>query len=352
MRIGLAYDLRAEYLAAGYTEEETAEFDRPDTIDSIEGALNDLGHETDRIGHVRNLVARLAAGDRWDLVFSIAEGLHGVAREAQVPAILDAYEIPYTLSDPLVAALTLHKAMTKRVLRDLGLPTPDFALVQAEEDIAGVDLPFPLFVKPVAEGTAKGITATSRVTNHEELARECRRVLSTYHQPALVEVFLPGREFTVGITGTGVDAEAVGTLEVVLLSNAEPHSYTYVNKEQCEELCQFPLADPTSAAEAEAIALAAWRGLGCRDAGRIDLRADAHGRLNIMEVNPLPGLHPTHSDLPMICTAVGMPYLELIRRIVDSARKRIGMMSSPRKHPVERRLPPQKACREAGTGRR
>jgi D-alanine-D-alanine ligase len=350
MRIGLAYDLRAEYLAAGYTEEETAEFDRPDTIDSIESALNELGHQTDRIGHIRNLVERLAAGDRWDLVFSIAEGLHGIGREAQVPSLLDAYEIPYTLSDPLVAALTLHKAMTKRVLRDLGVPTPDFALVETLDDIARVHLPFPLFVKPVAEGTAKGITATSRVTNNEELAGECRRVLSMYRQPALVEVFLPGREFTVGITGTGTDAVAVGTLEIVLLSHAEPHSYTYVNKEQCEELCQFPLADPASAAEAEVISLAAWRGLGCRDAGRIDLRADANGRLNIMELNPLPGLHPTHSDLPMICTAVGMTYVELIGRIVDSAKKRMSRVGAQKGQAAG---PPRhgKACTRAGAGR-
>jgi D-alanine-D-alanine ligase len=336
MNVGLAYDLRMEYLAAGYTEDETAEFDRADTIDSIEFALNELGHQTDRIGHIRNLVNRLAAGDRWDLVFSIAEGLHGIGREAQVPALLDAYEIPYTLSDPLVAALTLHKAMTKRVLRDLGIPTPDFYLVESEEDIGRVDLPFPLFVKPVAEGTAKGISATSRVTDKAELARECRRVLATYHQSALVEVFLPGREFTVGITGTGVDAVAVGTLEIILLPQAEAHSYTYVNKEQCEELCQFPMADKASAAEAEEISLAAWRGLGCRDAGRIDLRADASGRLHIMELNPLPGLHPTHSDLPMICTAVGVPYVELIRRIVDSARKRIGSPSVRQRQPMGR----------------
>ena len=339
MNIGLAYDLRMEYLAAGYSEEETAEFDRPDTIDSIEAALNKLGYQTDRIGHIRNLVERLAAGDRWDLVFSIAEGLHGIGREAQVPALLDAYEIPYALSDPLVAALTLHKAMAKRVLRDLGLPTPDFCLVESEADIGRVDLPFPLFVKPVAEGTAKGILPTSRVTDDVELARECRRVLAAYHQPALVEVFLPGREFTVGITGTGPDAVAVGTLEVILLPQAEAHSYTYVNKEQCEELCQFPLADRAAAAEAERVSLAAWRGLGCRDAGRIDLRADATGRLHIMELNPLPGLHPTHSDLPMICTAVGMPYVELIRRIVDSAGKRIGPSSSRQRRSVGRPRP-------------
>jgi len=322
-RVGLTYDLRAEYLAAGFGEEETAEFDRPDTIDALADTLQELGHQPDRIGNVRQLVTRLARGDRWDIVFNIAEGLHGVARESQVPAILEAYDIPCTFSDPLVLALTLHKALTKRVLRDLGIRTADFCLVESVTDIGRVDLPFPLFVKPLAEGTAKGVDGDSKVTSRDELARVCRRLLTTYRQPALVETYLPGREFTVGITGTGEGAVAIGTLEVVLLPQAQPHSYTYINKEQCEELCQFPLAPPDWAAQAEELALAAWRGLGCRDAGRVDLRADARGQLHVMELNPLPGLHPEHSDLPILCNAIGLPYRELIRRIMDSACQRL-----------------------------
>jgi D-alanine-D-alanine ligase len=323
MNVGLTYDLRAEYLAAGYNEEETAEFDRPDTVDAIEAALRQLGYQTERIGSVRKLIERLAAGAYWDMVFNIAEGLRGFGREAQVPAVLDAYEIPYTFSDPLVMALTLHKGMTQRVLRDLGVPVADFAIVEQESDIAAVDLPFPLFVKPVAEGTAKGITAQSKVNSRQELERECRRTLTTLRQPALVETFLPGREFTVGIAGTGADAVALGTLEIELLAQAEPHSYTYVNKERCEELCRYTLADLTWAAQAEALSLVAWRGLGCRDAGRVDLRADSVGKLRVMELNPLPGMHPAHSDLPMICTAVHIPYVELIRRIMQSAERRL-----------------------------
>lgn len=323
MLIGLTYDLRKDYLAAGFGEEETAEFDRPDTIDSIEAALRELGHDTVRIGHVYALAARLAEGERWDLVFNVAEGLEGESREAQVPALLEAYQVACTFSDPLVAALTLHKAMTKRVLRDLGLPTAPFAVVAAQEDIGEVDLPYPLFVKPLAEGTAKGIDARSRVNSPAELPAVARRIWSEFRQPALVETYLSGREFTVGITGTGRQAEALGTLEIVLLSSAEPHSYTYVNKERCEELCAFPLAPKDWAEQAEQLALEAWRGLGCRDAGRVDLRADHDGRLQIMEINPLPGLHPSHSDLPMLCTAVGISYVDLIGRIVTSAAGRI-----------------------------
>jgi D-alanine-D-alanine ligase len=209
------------------------------------------------------------------------------------------------------------------------VPTADFALVENEEDLARVNLPFPLFVKPVAEGTAKGITGTNKVNTRPELERECRRTWVTLHQPALVEEFLPGREFTVGIAGTGRDAAALGTLEIELLEGAEPHSYTYVNKERCEELCRYTLADPASAGEAEALALAAWRGLGCRDAGRVDLRAGADGHLRVLELNPLPGMHPAHSDLPMICTAVNIPYVELIRRIMQSAAGRLRSDARP-----------------------
>ncbi|HPD17108.1 MAG TPA: D-alanine--D-alanine ligase [Planctomycetota bacterium] len=324
MRIGLTYDLRRDYLAEGYSEEETAEFDRPDTIEAIEGALRELGHETDRIGHARALVARLAAGGRWDLVFNIAEGLRGFGREAQVPAILDVYGIPYTFSDPLVLALSLHKGMTNRVVRDLGLPVADFAVVADEADLARVAMPYPLFVKPVAEGTGKGITNASRVSTPAELAAACRAIWQRLAQPALVETYLPGRELTVGIVGTGRDAEAIGALEIVLLEKAEAHAYSYQNKELCEELVRYVLVEDALAEEAKALALAAWRGLGCRDAGRVDVRAGADGRLRFLEVNPLAGLHPHHSDLPILCTQRGIPYVRLIQRIVESALHRRG----------------------------
>jgi len=326
MRIGLTYDLRAEYLAAGYGEEETAEFDRPDTVEAIEHALVELGHRPDRIGNVRQLIDRLARGDRWDLVFNLAEGLHGIGREAQVPAILDVYQIAYTFSDPLIMALSLHKGMTKSVLRDAGVPTPDFAVVHRPADLDRVSLPFPVFAKPVAEGTGKGIGPASKVCDAAALRPLCLGLLDRYRQPVLVETFLPGREMTVGIWGTGPEAEVLGTLEIILNSGAEPDAYSYVNKEQCEELVQYRLVSADHDDEvrrAEAIALKVWQALGCRDAGRVDLRSDAQGQPLFLELNPLAGLHPCHSDLPMLCTALGIPYLKLIERIVQSASQRV-----------------------------
>jgi len=327
MRIGLCYDLRDEYLARGYGEEETAEFDRLETIECIEAELRALGHTTERIGMIQQLAACLVAGQRWDLVFNVAEGLRGVGRESQVPALLDAYGIEYTFSDPLVSALTLHKGMTKHVLRSLAIPTTPFALVEKDADLASIDFDFPVFAKPVAEGTAKGIDGSSKITSREQLAARCRHIVDTYHQAALVEPYLSGREFTTSLVGTGEEARVIGTLEIALRDGAEPDAYTYVNKERCEDLIHYFPADVDSARRCAEISLRVWRGLGCRDGGRVDLREDSRGRLQVLEVNPLPGMHPMHSDLPMTCTAVGMSYRDLIAAIVASASTRIAPLA-------------------------
>lgn len=326
MKIGLTFDLRSAYLAMGFSEDETAEFDRDETIQAIENTLRELGHETERIGHIKELAAALVAGRRWDLVFNIAEGMYGIGREAQVPALLDAYRIPYTFSDPLVMSLTLDKGMTKRVVRDAGVATSDFCVAATVDDTAKVHFAPPWFIKPVAEGTGKGITPASIVRERGTLAPRVADLLATYRQPVLIEPYLSGREFTVGIVGTGDHARAIGSMEVILLSNAEQGVYSYVNKEFCEDRVEYRLvrpADDPVVAAAECIALDAWRVLGCRDAGRIDIRCDGENRPQFMEVNPLAGIHPEHSDLPIICGKVGLPYRDLLGAIVDSAATRV-----------------------------
>lgn len=326
MKIGLTYDLRSQYLSEGYSELETAEFDREDTIDALENSLKVLGHLTDRIGNARSLIERLAMGDRWDMVFNIAEGLMGIGREAQVPAILDIYNIPYTFSDPLVMSLTLHKGMTKRVIRDAGIPTPDFFIFEGMIQEGDIGFKPPFFIKPVAEGTGKGTTPDSIIKSRESLVPACERMLAAYDQPVLIEQYLSGREFTVGITGTGQEAAVVGTIEVKLLPGAEQGVYSYANKENCEELVEYiirdGLKDPV-VKKCEEVAIRAWRVLGCRDAGRIDLRCNGEEIPNFLEVNALAGLHPDHSDLPIISKGVGLGYQALIERILTSAFKRI-----------------------------
>ncbi len=330
MLIGLTYDLRSAYLAAGLSEEETAEFDRESTVAAIETAIQQLGHQTERIGQARELIARLSTGSRWDLVFNIAEGLSGIAREAQVPAILDVYGIPYTFSDPLVLALTLHKGLTKTVVRAAGVPTAPFAVIERLEDLEALELPYPLFAKPIAEGTGKGVTPASKVRDAAELKKACEQLLRQFQQPVLVETFLPGREFTIGLIGTGAAAYVFGTLEILLLPAAEADVYSYVNKEECEGRVDYRLGDAKNdplVRAAEDAALQAWRVLGCRDGGRVDIRCDASGAPCFLEVNPLAGIHPEHSDLPILATYLGITYVDLIGRIISSAERR--MASTP-----------------------
>ncbi|MDD4646367.1 MAG: hypothetical protein PHY99_10315 [Bacteroidales bacterium] len=323
MIIALTYDLREDYLAMGFSEEDAAEFDVNETIEGIENALHQLGYQTERVGHLRLLMAALLAGRRWDLVFNICEGFYGIGREAQVPALLDAFNIPYVFSNPLVLSLTLEKGMTKRIIRDAGIPTADFTVVATPEDIAGVTLPYPLFVKPVAEGTGKGISGESIIRNREDLNSRCRFLLDRFHQPVLVETYLDGREFTVGITGTGAEASVTGVMEVLLTSKAEQGVYSYTNKEEWRERCQYTLAGGEIAAACEKVARASWNALHCEDGGRVDLRCDSLGIPNFIEVNPLAGLNPTYSDLPMLSRMNGISYVELIQRIMHSAIKKL-----------------------------
>jgi D-alanine-D-alanine ligase len=274
------------------------------------------------VGNVRQLASRLVGGERYDCVFNICEGLKGVAREAQVPALLEAYDIPYVFSDPLTLSLCLDKAMAKRVLRDGGVPTPEFAVVESADEARNLTLPFPLFVKPVAEGSGKGVSAASRIGDSASLVRVVSGLVNRFRQPVLIETYLPGREFTVGITGTGANAEALGVLDVRLTAKASAHGYGYENKERCDDNVVYALVDDEEARAAAEVALCAWRILRCRDGGRVDIRNDAQGRPSFMEVNPLAGLNPEHSDLVFIANFKGMAYRDLIGRIMDSFLKR------------------------------
>lgn len=322
LRIALCYDLKSDYLAAGFAPEEVMEFDEEVTIAALAGALSQLGHHPERVGRGVELARRLAAGERWDLVFNFAEGVRGRSREAQVPALCEMFDQPYTFSDPLTCAVTLDKSLAKRLVRDHGLPTAPFALVERPEDAAAVDLAPPLFAKPVAEGSSKGVTRLSRVETREELAAACAELIRTFRQPVLVESFLPGREMTVGIVGNGEDARVLGVMEVAFRTGADS-AYTALNKREYETWIDYSLLDGEPVARrAREVALAAYRALGCRDLARIDLRCDAAGEPQFLEVNPLPGLHPTYSDLPILAGRAGTSYVELVGQIVDATARR------------------------------
>jgi len=320
MKVGLTYDLRSWYTDRGYSMDETAEFDKQETVDALENSLKLMGHETEPIGNAFQLIEALAAGKKWDIVFNIAEGLYGDGRESVVPAILDQYRIPYVFSGPVIMGVSLNKHMAKLVVASAGVPVSPGQLLNDVNEIDILKLEYPLFVKPVSEGTGKGITAKSLVHTPGELKNMVSWILSEFHQPALVEEYLPGREFTVGVVGTGDDAVAIGGMEVICANNLP---YSVEVKENYQEYCSYKPLGPEVTDECKAVALGAWRALGAVDAGRVDLKADRNGHICFIEANPLAGLNPVHSDLPILSRMYGIEYQDLMEMIMKAAIKRI-----------------------------
>jgi D-alanine-D-alanine ligase len=323
MRIGLTYDLRSWYLERGYTVDETAEFDKEETVKALEDVLKRLGYETERIGNVFELVEKLAAGNKWDMVFNIAEGLYGDGRESVVPALLDQYRIPYVFSGPVVMGISLNKYLARLVVEAAGVPVSPgiIALTVCDLDNAST-LTYPLFVKPVAEGTGKGITTRSVVHDSASLVAMVTELLEKYNQPVLIEEYLPGREFTVGVTGSGTDVNVIGGMEVICKDNLP---YSVEVKENYQDIVKYLLIDDSCRDECNAVALASWRALNAIDACRVDMKADRNGRICFIEANPLAGLNPVHSDLPILARFNGVEYDSLMEMIMNSAKNRYGL---------------------------
>ncbi|MBU1194292.1 MAG: D-alanine--D-alanine ligase [Proteobacteria bacterium] len=321
MKIGLTYDLRSDYLNQGYSMEETAEFDKESTIEGLETAIQNAGHHTERIGNARQLMKKLLEGETWDMVFNICEGLYGDGRESLVPALLDLYKIPYVFSGPVTLGVGLNKGFAKQIVRDSGVNTPAFHVVSDLADIQDIDLEYPLFAKPVFEGTGKGIDSASKLNSKEELEAVCKKLLTQFSQPVLVEEYLPGREFTVGVLGTGDAAMVPGAMEIVY-KQATDAIYSYENKENYEQVVDYIAVEGQMLEDCKKIALAAWKALNCFDGGRIDVRVDRFGKISFIEVNPLAGLNPQISDLPILCRLNNVSYQDIINTILASAIKR------------------------------
>ncbi|MBF0340238.1 MAG: D-alanine--D-alanine ligase [Magnetococcales bacterium] len=323
MLIGLVYDLRDDYRDLGLDEEQLAEFDRPETLAAIQGALESAGHRVERVGHVRALAAALVAGRRWDLVFNIAEGLAGRSREAQAPALLEAFGVPCLFSDPLTLAITLDKPLSKRLVRDAGLTTAPFVVLTERQDLDRVNLPYPLFLKPVAEGSGKGCSTRSRVENPGELAEVFQELSSRFAQPVLVEPFLPGREFTVAVVGNGAVIRLALVAEILFNHEPDDEIYSFENKESSAQRVAYRLVFDETAREILRQALAIYRLLGCRDAGRLDFRLDGAGKPCFLEINPLAGLHPELSGFPRMATLWGWSYAQLILAMLEGGVARL-----------------------------
>ena len=321
MKIGLTYDLRSWYLDRGYSMEDTAEFDKQETVDAIDEALRKMGFETEQAGNCFQLIEALAAGRRWDLVFNIAEGLYGDGRESVVPAILDQYRIPYVFSGPVIMGICLNKHLTRVIVSSAGIPVSPGLLVSNITDLKDCRLNYPLFIKPVSEGTGKGITEKSVINNQEELYHITEALIEKHKQPMLLEEYLPGREFTVGIVGSGLESAVIGGMEIQCRDNLP---YSVELKENYQEFCRYIPMD--GILRTFLVQLPLMYGRRRVDAGRVDVKVDRTGKICFMEVNPLAGLHPVHSDLPILASMAGINYQSLIEMIMESCLKRYNII--------------------------
>jgi D-alanine-D-alanine ligase len=317
--------------------DEFAEWDSPATIAAVESALSHLG-KVIRLEATEDFPERLRQA-RPDIVFNIAEGFQGVNREAHVPAICEFFGIPYSGSDPFTLSLCLDKARTKEMLRYHGIPTPKFSVVEKIENLgtATAKLSLPLFVKPLHEGSSKGITDSSLCWDRAHLLRQARVLLESYRQPVLVEEYLPGKEFTCAVLGNGPEATVLPIVAMnfeTLPKGALPiysfdAKFVWDRPENPLDIFQCPARITRKLqASIERVTLDAFRVLGCRDWARIDVRLDAAGVPNVLEVNPLPGILPDPADnscLPKAARAVGIGYDELIQNCLKYAAARQGV---------------------------
>jgi D-alanine-D-alanine ligase len=333
-RVGLIYNLRAPTPEPNSVDERTAEYDSPETVQAIRQAIESYGHEVVELEATPELSALLPSSGI-DVAFNIAEGIEGRARESQVPALLELLGVPYTGSDPTAIALSLDKGLAKRLVHQVGLLTPAFVLMATGKERLPKGWSFPAIVKPVAEGSSRGVTHASVVEDEKALRALVAEQSTRYRQAMLVEAYLPGREFTLGVLGER-RVRVLPPLEVRFTDASDQHPvYGFDNKFYSKGVeLQVPAqVDPALGKELQRVARAAFIALGCRDVGRIDVRLDAAGRVSFIECNPLPGLAPGFSDLCLIANASGMEYRTLIGEILASALRR--MRERKRQRPFE-----------------
>jgi D-alanine-D-alanine ligase len=313
-----------------------AEWDSWDTINAVKSAL-------ELFNNVSLVEADLSSFEKLknlgpDIVFNIAEGFFGESREAQIPAMLDMLQIPYTGSDPLTLATCLDKARTKEILSYYDIPTAPFFIASEIDQIKNLKLTFPLFVKPVWEGSSKGIFTSSFVNNTKELYEQVERIIAEYSQPALIEEFLSGREFTVAILGNGDEAQVLPIVEIDYKDFPDGFIpiYSYEakwildTKENPLDVFSCPAKlNPALETKVRQVALNAYKTLRCRDWSRIDIRMNADNVPNIIEINPLPGILPDpkeNSCFPKAARTAGISYDEMLNRVLLAAARRYNLL--------------------------
>ncbi|MBM4170556.1 MAG: ATP-grasp domain-containing protein [Ignavibacteria bacterium] len=313
-----------------------AEWDTFETINAIKNALEKF-HNVSLIEANDNAFEKFKTA-KPDIVFNVAECINGISRESQIPAMLDMLNIPYTGSDPLTLSTCLDKSRAKEVLSYHNIPNAKFQLAESLEDIDNFNLKFPVIMKPIAEGSGKGIFNSSYITNLEDLKNRLKENLETYNQPFIIEEFLPGREFTVAIIGNNSDTTILPIVEINF--NELPKDLIPIYSFEAKWIADTrdnPLNIFTCPAKIDQelenkikdIALRTYKVLRCKDWSRIDLRLDSDGNPNIIEINPLPGMLPNPIDnscFPKAARAIGMTYEDTINRVLVTAAKRYNLL--------------------------
>ena len=326
-KVGLTYDLKTDYeFKEDDPPDANAEFDHPSTIDVIAKAIESQGYKVKRIGNVFHLIENL---DHLgvDIVFNISEGISGRNRESQVPILLEMRDIPFVGADALTLSLTLDKVMAKKIFIAEGIPTPKFFEAKNTAALTNTDhLKFPLIVKPRFEGSSKGLSEASRVENMEELKKQVEYTTTTYKQPALIEEFIRGEEFTVAILGN--DPPEVLPLVQIKIDgrfklNDKFYTFARITSDRLEYVSPAHISQDLKKKISE-LALKTYNAVECLDFGRVDFRVDQEGGPYVLEINPLPSLS-TEDVFMVVAKGIGISYEEMIGKILNSALKRYNL---------------------------
>jgi len=327
MRIGLSYDLKESVpMEQGEPDDALEEYDSLETIEIISAALEARGHSVVRLGGGSEFIDNVRKV-KVDIVFNIAEGRGTYrSREAQVPAILEMLDIPYTGSDPQCLSICLDKPVTKKLVAAAGVSTPQWLVIADEEDLSQTSwdaFPFPAILKPAYEGSSKGIGLDSIVNSPEQATGTVRKLLAYYNQPVMVEQFIAGDEVTVGITGNS-PPRVLGLMRILPRRNEAPFVYSLEVKRDWKVLVDYECPARLEEKALDRIStssLNAFKALGCRDFARLDFRVSPQGEAYFLEINPLPGLG-TYSDLVIMALKLGWTHEALIGAVLDAALER------------------------------
>ena len=329
-RVGMTYNVKSEFvLKPGDPPDLNAEFDHEETIQHIERAFREAGHEVVRIGNARRLLEQMGRL-HVDIIFNIAEGYGGRNRESQVPILLEMMQIPFVGADGLTLGLTLDKVLTKKILIAEGIPTPRFLEVTDPEKLWQADLTYPLIVKLRCEGSSKGLSERSLVNTPQELHAQVAWLMQTYKEPTIfIEEFITGQEFTVAIIGNEAP-EVYPVVQVALDGQTDLgrkfFTFAYL-RSGADYICPAPIAEPL-VRRLQELARRTYQAVECRDFGRVDFRLDRHGHPYVLEINPLPSLS-AEDVFNFVAKTKGLTHYHLINRILDAALVRCGLLPTP-----------------------